>query len=166
MPAFASAEHRRAHARQPARQVAEDPAPSGLPDACLALATVSDLRRKRAARQLAEAERGLRRLTDEHAGRKAEWIRSKQSANEFERDWYRAHLGREIICRDLRAARSAQSKRDALSEQQADALASTERNIEQARVILVEIRRRYAATERKVEKLRVMRQRLAPVERV
>ncbi|WP_162878271.1 hypothetical protein [Trinickia diaoshuihuensis] len=75
-------------------------------------------------------------------------------------------MGREIICRDLRAARSAQSKRDALSEQQADALALTERNIEQARVILVEIRRRYAATERKVEKLRVMRQRLAPVERV
>ncbi|PMS20422.1 hypothetical protein C0Z18_10815 [Trinickia dabaoshanensis] len=159
---FASAANERpgARDRQRRRPTVEEPPAAPIPPAYRALAAVSAIRRARAERTLAHAERDLRRLSREHANAQAQWAQSRQSAVELEGDWHRSHLGSRISGRDILAARAMQAERERQLKKQAEALHACAKDAATARDILVEARRTYGASVRKAEKLRVLRQRL------
>ena len=159
---FASAANERpgAHDPQRHRPTVEAPPAAPIPPAYPALAAVSAIRRARAERTLARAERDVRRLSREHANAQAQWARSRQSAVELEGDWHRSLLGSRISGRDVLTARAVQAERERQLKKQAEALHACAKDAATARDILVEARRTYGASVRKTEKLRVLRRRL------
>lgn len=159
MTVSAAYKSRGAFDRQLYRLPAEEPPALRPPLAYPILAAVWDIRCERAARNLAHAERYLRCLRHEQSQAEAQLARSSECANELERDWHRVHKDRQMLCRDIEFARAVQSGYDRLVQDQAQALAEYARDVDSASKALIQARQRHGTSTRKVEKLRILRQR-------
>jgi len=140
------------------RLPAEEPPAPRSPSAYPALAAVWDIRRERAARKLAQAERALRRLRGEQAQAEAQWARSTERANQLERDWHRRHKDCETPCRNIAFARAVQSGYDLRVLEQAQALSGYARDVASASEALAQAQQAYRTATRKVEKFRILKQ--------
>ena len=159
MTASATYRSRGAFDHRLTRPPAEEPPARSSPPAYSALAAVWDLRCERAARQVAHAERYLRRLRHEQLQAEAQWSRSTECANELERDWHRIYKDRETSCRNIELARAVQSRYDILVRGHAQALCDATRDQASASEALAQARQAYGTATSKVEKIRILRQR-------